>query len=244
MRILRTLLVLCTLFCFRGEVYADTKPVPITASSWLVADSSGKIIQGENTQQIRSIASISKLVTVMVVLDANQDLDEKIGAYTRQELIQLALIRSDNNAAQQLCQNYPGGEFACIKAMNIRVGILGMTNTKFTEPTGLSVFNTSTAEDLIKLVMTASSYPQIVEAAKTPQGKIKLKKKWFVFNNTNPIIGKRYDFIVSKTGYIRAAGGCIAMMLDTSIGRRIVVVLGSRNTHTRIPEAEFIAGRY
>ena len=128
--------------------------------------------------------------------------------------------------------------------MNIRVGILGMTNTKFTEPTGLSVFNTSTAEDLIKLVMTASSYPQIVEAAKTPQGKIKLKKKWFVFNNTNPIIGKRYDFIVSKTGYIRAAGGCIAMMLDTSIGRRIVVVLGSRNTHTRIPEAEFIAGRY
>ncbi|NBP58420.1 hypothetical protein EBU71_18180, partial [bacterium] len=64
---------------------------------------------------------------------------------------------------------------------------------------------------------------------------------WLVFNNTNPIIGKRHDFIISKTGWIRASGGCIVMMLDTDIGRRIVVVLGSKNTHTRIPEAEFIA---
>ena len=68
-----------------------------------------------------------------------------------------------------------------------------------------------------------------------------MKKRWFFFNNTNPIIGKRHEFIVSKTGYIRASGGCIVMMLDTEIGRRIVVVLGSKNTHTRIPEAEFIA---
>ena len=67
------------------------------------------------------------------------------------------------------------------------------------------------------------------------------KKKWFVFKNTNPIIGQRHDFIVSKTGWIRAAGGCIVMMVDTDVGRRIVVVLGSKNTHTRIPEAEFIS---
>jgi len=73
---------------------------------------------------------------------------------------------------------------------------------------------------------------------------MKIRKKWIIFHNTNPIIGKRHKFIVSKTGYINASGGCIVMMLDTDIGRRIVVVLGSKNTHTRIPEAEFIAQRY
>jgi len=71
--------------------------------------------------------------------------------------------------------------------------------------------------------------------------KVKVRKKWLVFHNTNPIIGNRHNFIVSKTGFINASGGCIVMMLDTDVGRRIVVVLGSKNTRTRIPEAEFIA---
>jgi D-alanyl-D-alanine endopeptidase (penicillin-binding protein 7) len=106
------------------------------------------------------------------------------------------------------------------------------------------VFNVSTAEELVKIVMTASNYSEIVRASKTSQVKIQIKKKWLVFNNTNPIIGKRHDFIVSKTGYIKASGGCIAMMLDTDVGRRIVIVLGSKNTHTRIPEAEFIATKF
>jgi D-alanyl-D-alanine carboxypeptidase len=92
--------------------------------------------------------------------------------------------------------------------------------------------------------MASSQYPEIVQASKTSQVKIQIRKKWFVFKNTNPIIGKRHDFIVSKTGFIRASGGCIVMMLDTDIGRRIVVVLGSKNTHTRIPEAEFIAQNF
>jgi D-alanyl-D-alanine carboxypeptidase len=101
--------------------------------------------------------------------------------------------------------------------------------------------NISTAKDLLELTLAASYYPEIVEASKTPQVKIQIKKKWLFFNNTNPIIGKRHNFIVSKTGTTNAAGGCIVMMLDTDIGRRIVVVLGSKNGKTRIPEAEFIA---
>jgi D-alanyl-D-alanine carboxypeptidase len=206
-----------------------------------VADESGRIIQSENIEQQRSIASITKLMTAMVVLDANQNLEEKIGKYTRAETIQLALVHSDNKAADVLCQFYPNGRDACIKAMNIKAQVLGMTNTKYVEPTGLSVFNVSTATDLVKLVIAAKNYAEVIEAAHTPQVKIKMKKKWFFFNNTNPIIGKRHEFIVSKTGYIRASGGCIAMMLDTEIGRRIVIVLGSKNTKTRIPEAEFIA---
>jgi len=235
------ILVLSSLLYNWGAAYANPKPVPITATSWLVADSTGRIIQQENSQEIRSIASISKLMTAIVVLDARQDLDEYIKPYTRRELIQLALVKSDNKAAKILCENYPGGLSSCIRAMNTKAHYNAMPNTNFIEPTGLSVFNVSTAEELIKMVMLASTYPEIVEASKTSEVKIKLKKKWFVFRNTNPIIGKRHDFIVSKTGYIRASGGCIVMMLDTDIGRRIVVVLGSKNTHTRIPEAEFIA---
>ena len=140
-----------------------------------------------------------------------------------------------------LCNNYPGGRTECIRALNIKAKSLKLPNTRFIDPTGLSVFNVSTAEELVQLVMESSKYPEIVIASKMSEVKIKLKKKWLIFKNTNPIIGQRHDFIVSKTGYIRASGGCIVMMLDTEIGRRIVIVLGSKNTHTRIPEAEFIA---
>lgn len=216
----------------------------ITATSWLVADGQGEIIQSENIYQTRSIASITKLMTVMIVLDAHQDIDQYIKPYTRQELIQLSIVHSDNRASETLCQNYPGGRSDCIKAMNAKARSLGMINTQFTDPTGLGVMNSSTAYDLIKLVRAAELYPEIVSASKMSEVKIKIKKKWLVFKNTNPIIGKRHDFIVSKTGWIRASGGCIVMMLDTDVGRRIVVVLGSKNTHTRIPEAEFIATNF
>jgi D-alanyl-D-alanine carboxypeptidase len=222
----------------------SSQSVPITATSWLVADGTGKIIDGANTTQVRSIASISKLMTAMIVLDAHQDLDEYIKPYTRRELLQLAIVHSDNRATDILCNNYPGGRTSCVRALNTKAILLGLSNTQFTEPTGLSVFNVSTAEELVKMVMEASKYPEIVIASKMSEVKIKLKKKWLIFKNTNPIIGQRHDFIVSKTGYIRASGGCIVMMLDTDIGRRIVVVLGSKNTHTRIPEAEFIAKKY
>lgn len=218
--------------------------VPITAQSWLVATGDGKIIAGANTKQSRSIASITKLVTAMIVLDAKQDLKEKVSVHTRGELLQLALVKSDNIAAKQLCDAYPGGYSACTKAMKLKAYSLGLTSTKFIDPTGLSVFNVSTAEELITLVIEAQKYPEIVAASKSSQIKIKIRKQWFVFNNTNPIIGKRHEFIISKTGYIRASGGCIVMMLDTDIGRRIIIVLGSKNTHTRIPEAEFIANNY
>lgn len=244
MRIFVYSVVLLSLLCNWTASYADTKPVSITAQSWLVADESGRIIQSENITEQRSIASITKLMTAMVVIDAQLNMDEKIGQYTRAETIQLALVHSDNHSASLLCDTYPGGRDACVHAMNQKAKMLGMEHTKYVEATGLSVFNVSTAADLIKLIIAAKDYQAIVEAAHTPQIKIKMKKKWVFFTNTNPIIGKRHEFIVSKTGYIRAAGGCIAMMLDTDVGRRIVIVLGSRNTHTRIPEAEFIARNF
>jgi D-alanyl-D-alanine endopeptidase (penicillin-binding protein 7) len=113
--------------------------------------------------------------------------------------------------------------------------------TRFTDPTGLDAGNVSNAEELVDLVLLSKDYPELIEYSKMSQVKIKIRKNWMVFNNTNPIIGKRHDFIISKTGYIKASGGCIVMMLDTDVGKRIVVVLGSKNTKTRIPEAEFIS---
>lgn len=229
-------------FLYNGQATAaDTKPVSITAKSWLVADGNGKIIDGDRTSQQRSIASITKLITAMVVLDAKQDLDEYIKPYTRREMIQLALVKSDNKSSLDLCRHYPGGSSFCVKAMNDKVKSLGLTKTQFVESSGLSIMNVSTAEELVKIVMEAAKYPEIIIASRTSEVKIKIRKKWFVFHNTNPIIGKRHDFVVSKTGFINASGGCIVLMIDTEIGRRIVVVLGSKNTHTRIPEAEFIA---
>jgi D-alanyl-D-alanine endopeptidase (penicillin-binding protein 7) len=228
-----------------------TEIVPLTAQSWLVADGSGKILDGNHTKDIRSIASITKLMTVMVVLDAQQNLDEIISTklygkkLSRRELISLAIIKSDNQAATILCQNYPSGSFACIQAMNEKAKSLEMNDTKYLEPTGLSVFNVSTAEDLVKLVIAASKYQIINEDSNKDSMKMAInKKKTAFFNNTNKLVGHGYEFIVSKTGWITKSGGCIVMMLTTERGIRTVVLLGSKNTQTRIPEAKMIALAY
>ena len=215
--------------------------VNITAQSWLETDDKGNLIEGSNITEVRSIASITKLMTVMAVIDSNPNMQEKIGKYTREQLIQIALVKSDNNAAKALCDNFPGGRFECIKYMNSKAIYLGMLRTKFVEPTGLSPMNISTALDLLRLVFESSHYPEIVKASQTAVLTIKTGKQVQTFNNTNPIVGKRHSFIVSKTGTTNAAGGCIVMMVDTEIGRRIVIVLGSKNGKARIPEAEFIA---
>lgn len=192
------------------------KPVEITAKSWIVF-SQGQILHGKNTTEVRSIASITKLMTVMVFLDANKSLISK----THQELIQRTLISSDNRASTRLCNDYPGGKDDCIFMMNLKARELGLTHTSFVEPTGLSVFNRSNAEELIKIVQEASKYPEIQQAAKTQK------------RNTNTLVGK-HDFLVSKTGFINLAGGCIVAMTDS----RIVVILGSKNTRTRMPELD------
>jgi D-alanyl-D-alanine endopeptidase (penicillin-binding protein 7) len=217
--------------------------VNITAQSWLETDDQGNLIEGYNITEVRSIASITKLMTVMAVIDNNQNMQQKLGKYTREQHIQLALVKSDNNSAKVLCDNFPGGRFECIRYMNEKAIYLGMLRTKFVEPTGLSPMNISTALDLLKLVFESSHYSEITQASRTAVLTIKTGKQSQSFNNTNPIVGKRHSFIVSKTGTTNAAGGCIVMMIDTDVGRRIVIVLGSKNGKVRIPEAEFIVSQ-
>ncbi|MEY2910479.1 MAG: hypothetical protein RIT01_506 [Pseudomonadota bacterium] len=221
---------------------ANKKRAPISAKSWVVADVNGKIIKGANTNDLRSIASITKLMTAMVVLDANQNLDEKINGISRRQHLRLALIRSNNHSSDLLCEHYPGGYQACVDAMNAKARSLKMRDTSFVDASGINDDNVSTSSSLIKLVLAAQEYPLIVKSSQTPHMRIKLDDGYFSYKNTNPLVSKK--FIVSKTGYIRAAGGCIALLMDTNKGKRVVVILGSKNTHTRIPEVRHLVRNF
>lgn len=237
------------LLLFSPHVYSQQIP-NFTAKSWLVADKDGKIINGTNTNEQRSIASITKLMTVMIVLDAIQNLDEVLTknlygkSMTRRELISLALVKSDNKATKILCDNYTTGFNGCVEAMNNKANSLFMKNTRFVEPTGLFNDNVSTAEDLIKLVIAASKYAIINEDSNRDKILFKNNNKTTVFGNTNRLVGTGLEFLVGKTGWITRSGGCIVMMLHTHLGERIVVLLGSKDTRTRIPEAKLIALSY
>jgi D-alanyl-D-alanine carboxypeptidase len=214
----------------------------MTAQSWLETDDQGNLLEGYNITEVRSIASITKLMTVIAVLDNKQDMQAKIGKFTRGQLVQLALVKSDNDAAKALCDNFPGGRFECIRYMNDKALYLGMLRTKFVEPTGLSPMNISTALDLLRLVFEARHYPEIVKASQTPILNIQIGNKVLSYRNTNPVIGKRYNFIVSKTGTTIAAGGCIVVMVDTDVGRRIVILLGAK-AGMRLPEVEYLVAQ-
>lgn len=214
----------------------------MSAQSWLETDEQGNLIEGYNITEVRSIASITKLMTVIAVLDSKQDMQEKIGKFTRGQLVQLALVKSDNDAAKALCDKFPGGRFECIRYMNEKANYLGMLRTKFVEPTGLSPMNISTALDLLRLVFEASHYPEIIRASQTPVLNIRIGNKVLSYRNTNPVAGKRYNFIVSKTGTTIAAGGCIVVMFDTDVGRRIVILLGAK-AGKRLPEVEYLVAQ-
>ena len=233
---------------------------PITAKSFLVTDNKGSVILEKNADRTQPIASITKLMTAIIVLNANQDLTEelrldfkKANVYhtrlprtlktlSRGELLDLAIVKSDNFAAWTLCANYPGGVDRCIAEMNHEALEFGMYSTHFTDPTGLDQGNQSNARDLVKLVLVASRHPEITEASGKPLVSIQVKKRWWDFWNTNSLVRKNSEnVIVSKTGYINESGGCVVMLLDTNLGQRVIVLLGSKNTRTRIPELEKIS---
>ena len=199
---------------------AGTLAARIEAKSWLIADGNGQILESENINIQQPIASITKLMTAMVVLDSNQSLIESVGmrkfrgmSVTRQQLIDLAIVHSDNDAATMLCKIYRRGYDNCIADMNHKARVLGMTLTEFHDSTGLDNRNVSTPEDLIKK-----------------------KRKW-KFNNTNPLVNK-YNILVSKTGYVRLSGGCLVMSAMIQGQKRLFVVLNSKTTRTRIHDME------
>lgn len=221
-------------------------PPAFTTESYLIADSSGQIILEHDSNLQRPIASISKLMVGL--LAASQDLDEalpipvkrtvqsgipyKHRSLTRRELLTLSLVKSDNFAAQILCLHIHD----CINAMNNKAAELGMLHTRFVEPTGLSKENVSTASDLLKLMLASSSSEVITSLSSLPSAEIHAGKKVIKINNTNPLTRKLNVFL-SKTGFTNPAGGCISMIIGDSHDRRIIILLGSKNTKTRIVES-------
>lgn len=237
-------IVAATIYVASSSLFATQ----IAAKTWLIADGDGNILESENIKVKQPIASITKLMTAMVVLDANESLTAEIPnkkfrglPVTRQQLLNLAIIRSDNQAADMLCKVYRRGYAACIDDMNHKAQVLGMHDTEFHDSTGLHNGNVSTAEDLILLLKAAEKYPEIVHASNQAVGEIlnKRKRKWikWKYTNTNPLVAK-YRVIVSKTGYVRLSGGCLVMSVFVKDQKRLFVVLNSTSTRTRIRDME------
>jgi D-alanyl-D-alanine endopeptidase (penicillin-binding protein 7) len=156
-----------------------------------------------------------------------------VRSLTRRELLTLALVKSDNFAAQILCLNLD----SCVEKMNSKATELGMVNTKFYEPTGLDYGNVSTAQDLLKFLMVASINPTINELSTLAEAEIPTSGKPIKVRNTNPLTSK-FSLVLSKTGFTTAAGGCLVMVMNTEWGRKIYILLGSKNNKTRIPDME------
>jgi len=204
------------------------------------------------------IASISKLMTALVVADAQQPLDEVLqvtpadraigrGAYsrlavgtrlTRSQLFHLALMASENRAAHALARNYPGGLAACISAMNAKARALGMTHTHFVEPTGLSTENTSTPDDLAKLVMAAAHSPVIREYSTSRGYIIRSGRRMVAYRNTDSLVDRRsWHIVVQKTGFTNAAGHCLVMQAVIDHRTIVMVLLNSWGKYTRVADA-------
>ena len=243
--------------------YDGSGTLRLASSKALVINQlTGETIFAKNTNQSTPIASVTKLMTAMVMLDAHLSMDEllligdqdvdylkgthsklSVGtALTRGELLQLALMSSENRAASALGHNYPGGINAFLSAMNRKALALGMSSTHFYDATGLDSNNVSTAEDLAKMVNAAYHYPEIRQVTTTVSQEFTLRGRNSTnFVNTNALV-RRGDWVIglSKTGFINEAGRCLVMQAEISGQPMIIVLLDSVGKMTRIGDANRI----
>jgi D-alanyl-D-alanine endopeptidase (penicillin-binding protein 7) len=208
----------------------------------------------QNSDQIRSMASVTKLMTAMVALDHNRDLQQQLvlrkntgsrlppGRYTREQLLLAMLVSSDNGAAETIAHDYPGGRSAFVAKMNQHARVWDLKNTKFMDPSGLSVFNVTTAQDLVEMVQIANSYWFIQEAS--GQSDVLLKKLDKIGNSSVHLVHTSRQLLaefdrvgVSKTGFTNLAGWCVAMLAERNKQQYVVIVLGA---NTKLDRSEII----
>lgn len=224
-------------------------------------EDSGKVLLEKDPNAVVSIASLTKLMTAMVVLDAKQDLNEMIdieeadvdilkhsssrvpvgAVLPRSTVLQLALMSSDNRAAAALARTYPGGRAAFLAAVQQKIKTLDMRNTVIEEPTGLSPHNRSTAADLVKMASAASHYPEITRITTNTEDLIDMNGRMVHFHNTNRLVGKQdWDIQLSKTGFTQEAGRCLIMRMKAAGKSVVVVLLNARDSFARMADAENI----
>jgi D-alanyl-D-alanine endopeptidase (penicillin-binding protein 7) len=238
------------------------KPLDLKSTSALVLDQkTGELLFQKKPEVIRSIASLTKLATAMVVLDAKLDLDELItitqadvdtiknsrsrlavgSSLTRGQALLLALMSSENRAAHALGRTYPQGIEAFVAAMNVKARSLGLKETRFVDPSGLSETNVSSAKDLAQLVQAAYRYPEICEFTTCDEATITSKGRSVVFHNSNRLVrSPNWEIGLSKTGFISEAGRCLVMQAWVAQRSVVIVLLDSVGKLTRFGDANRI----
>ena len=238
------------------------KEPALRSSAALVLDTTGSsVLYARHSDVAMPIASITKLMTALVVTDAGQPLDEMLevttedvshgrgavsrltpGAQlTRGDLMHLALMASENRAAHALGRNYPGGLAACVAAMNAKALELGMSSAHFVEPTGLSDENVASAEDLSKLVMAAAKVPAIRDYSTDTRYEVRVGRRVLTYRSTDSLTSKPdWDIVVQKTGYIARAGRCLVMQTIIEARTVVIVLLNSYGKRSRVADARRI----
>lgn len=234
----------------------------LSSSAVVVIDQvTGEILYEKNANAVVPIASITKLMTAMVALDAQPNLAEILtiskddidllkGTHsrlavgtelTREEMLRLALMSSENRASSALSRHYPGGREAFVAAMNRKAHELGLSGTRFADPTGLAAANVASAHDLVKMVNAAHQYPLIREFSTAEEHQVAVKGRAQMFRNTNALVkSETWNIGLSKTGYIREAGKCLVMQTWVNNKPTIIVLLDSWGKLTRIGDANRI----
>jgi len=241
---------------------AQADPVPLRSAVVLVLDASnGETLLARNPDAVTPIASITKLMTAMVVLDAGIDLTRRIAIssddldalkgtrsrlrpgslFTRDELLLLALMASENRAAAALGRTHPGGLAAFIEEMNAKARALGMQDTRFADPTGLDAGNVSSGRDLAVLVKAAHAYTLIRDYSTRSEATVVAGGKPLAYRNTNGLVrSASWDIGLSKTGFIAEAGRCLVMRARVAQRDLVVVLLDSWGKQSRIGDANRI----
>ena len=265
---IRAIALVCGLIGLLGSQAALAAPNPaklqIKSGSALVMDiNTGKTLYQKNPAQVRPIASLTKLMTALVVLDARQNLNQTLTIdqndrdnikhtysrvrfgtkVSRRDALHLALMSSENRMASALARPYPGGRSAFIRAMNNKARQLGMRNSRFYDSTGLSTRNVSTARDLAKLITAAYRQPLIRQFTQDTNKEMRFSTPAYslMFNNTNPLVkNPDWDVRLSKTGYTDEAGRCLLMRAKPDRQELAIVLLNSVGKRTPIGDANRI----
>jgi D-alanyl-D-alanine endopeptidase (penicillin-binding protein 7) len=227
-------------------IQAQTKQV---VSTYLYDIGKNEVVMSADANVPKSIASITKIMTAMVALDHDRDLNRRIkvksggklpaGWHTRRDVMAAMLIRSDNRAADALAADFPGGAKAFVSAMNQRARRIGLNTARFADASGLDARNMATAGEVAEMVKASALYPFIVETSVQKQAlfdiNLRQKVRTIELQNTNrPLLFEFDEIVISKTGFTSAAGWCVALMVSKNNQNFIVVVLGARTKQERL----------